>query len=590
MNSLKKIPDGWAPQHLGNLVEIIGGGTPSKRNESFFTGNIPWITVRDLVSDEIFSSERSITKEAVKASATNLIPAKSLVIATRVGLGKVGKLKINAAINQDLKALIPKKDINADYLFYYLKSIADYIKANGFGATVKGVRLDFLESLAIPLPGIIEQKKIVQKLDQLFKKIDKSIDLVRESLFLVGTLKDSFLYGEFHVKTDSLKIVELNQLVKIIGGGTPSKKKAAYFLGDIPWVTVRDMKNDVILDTERKISEDAVKESATNIVKAGNVLLATRVGLGKVCKLGTDAAINQDIKALVPNKEINVDYLFLFLKSLSEYIKANGAGATVKGVNLKFIQSIKVPLPTLDEQERIVDRVERCLESLTMEASILSSQLHDLITLKSAILDYAFQGKLIVVPATKKSNQTQTFGLLQAVGAIIEGYSRTKYRFGEMVTAKYAFLLQHVFQVPLGIQFQNQSFGPYDKSIKKAVYAGIKQHYFVKDKHGALVLGDKASRILDSKYGLVTQVRAGMEQLTQHLKNATGHKVELLATVCKSIMDTGSTDFSVIKKHFEDWVTPEQAFATKADKFSDTEINNCIKFIMQQKWDKNLVA
>ena len=92
----------------------------------------------------------------------------------------------------------------------------------------------------------------------------------------------------------------LGDLCDVVGGGTPPKDKPAFYSGDIPWATVRDMRQDVITETEFRITKDAVKSSATNIILLGNVVIATRVGLGRVCLLGQDTAINQDLVELCP--------------------------------------------------------------------------------------------------------------------------------------------------------------------------------------------------------------------------------------------------------------------------------------------------
>ena len=91
----------------------------------------------------------------------------------------------------------------------------------------------------------------------------------------------------------------IGDVCELIGGGTPSKMNEAFYKGDIPWATVRDMREDVITQTEFKITEDAVKKSSTNIIKANNVVIATRVGLGKVCLLNQDTAINQDLRGVM---------------------------------------------------------------------------------------------------------------------------------------------------------------------------------------------------------------------------------------------------------------------------------------------------
>ncbi len=148
----------------------------------------------------------------------------------------------------------------------------------------------------------------------------------------------------------------LGDICQVIGGGTPSKGKAKYYAGNIPWATVRDMRSEVISETECKITKEAVESSATNIIPKGNVVIATRVGLGKICLIDQDTAINQDLRGIVPNnpKTLSVQFLFSWLKSVAHLIVAEGTGATVQGVKLPFVKSLDVPIPSLPEQQRIV--------------------------------------------------------------------------------------------------------------------------------------------------------------------------------------------------------------------------------------------
>ncbi len=158
----------------------------------------------------------------------------------------------------------------------------------------------------------------------------------------------------------------LGDICKIIGGGTPPKNNAEYYTGNIPWATVRDMRNGIITETEFNITKNAIKNSSTNIIPAGNVIIATRVGLGKVCLLGQDTAINQDLRGIIPNnpKTLSVRFLFSWFKSISDLIVKEGTGATVQGVKLPFIKSLKIPVPPLPEQQRIVDILDKAFDGI----------------------------------------------------------------------------------------------------------------------------------------------------------------------------------------------------------------------------------
>jgi type I restriction enzyme S subunit len=188
----------------------------------------------------------------------------------------------------------------------------------------------------IPLP---EQQCIVEILDKAFVAIDKAKQNAEQNLRNAKEVFENYLQGVFESKGDNWEEKTLGEFCKIIGGGTPSKKKEEFYNGDILWATVRDMKVDLIEKTEHQITIDAINNSSTNIIPKGNVVIATRVGLGKVCVLKNDTAINQDLKGVIPiNKnKLSIDFLFRWFKSISNQIINNGTGATVQGVKLTFI-------------------------------------------------------------------------------------------------------------------------------------------------------------------------------------------------------------------------------------------------------------
>ena len=156
--------------------------------------------------------------------------------------------------------------------------------------------------------------------------------------------------------------VSLGEICQFVGGGTPSRKIPHYWNGCIPWATVKDFAADRISHTSEFISEEGLIHSASKVVPSGTVLLVTRVGLGKVAISGVDLAINQDIKAIFPSDEVLPEFLFWSLKYLGPEIENKGLGATVKGVTLKDVKDLEIPLLPLTKQRRIVNILNRAAE------------------------------------------------------------------------------------------------------------------------------------------------------------------------------------------------------------------------------------
>lgn len=189
----------------------------------------------------------------------------------------------------------------------------------------------------------------------------------------------------------------LGDVCDVIGGGTPAKDNEQFYLnGTILWATVRDMKSDIIADTEFKITDAAVNASSTNIIPKGNIVIATRVGLGKACLLARDTAINQDLKGIIPKNpsKLLVGYLFQWFKNNAQVIIDEGTGATVQGVKLPFIKSLILPIPPIEEQHRIVGILDDAFGNIAIAKSNAKKKLFSLDKLEKSLLDQAFTGQL----------------------------------------------------------------------------------------------------------------------------------------------------------------------------------------------------
>lgn len=171
-----RLPSGWAETTLGAvLISVIGGGTPSRMVPTYFDGHIPWFTVKDMKTLKPDDAEEHISEAAIAGSATNLVPANTLIVATRIALGRAIRPTVACAINQDLKALLPDSGINSDFLLYWIGANQRVIQDLGSGTTVSGIRLEALHGLSLLLPPSTEQTRIVEKLEELLSDLDTGV-------------------------------------------------------------------------------------------------------------------------------------------------------------------------------------------------------------------------------------------------------------------------------------------------------------------------------------------------------------------------------------------------------------------------------
>lgn len=164
-----ELPVGWEVCRLGDIfLSIKSGGTPSKNNPSYWDGEIPWASVKDLKFGEpIKDTQDKITAEGLEAGS-QLAAAGSILICTRMGLGKIGEALVDVAINQDLKAVQLGSEINKNYFINFFKTLS----LTGSGMTVAGIKQDELLSLLLPLPPEKEQSRIVARVEELMRLCD----------------------------------------------------------------------------------------------------------------------------------------------------------------------------------------------------------------------------------------------------------------------------------------------------------------------------------------------------------------------------------------------------------------------------------
>ena len=144
---------------------------------------------------------------------------------------------------------------------------------------------------------------------------------------------------------------------EILSGGTPSTKNAAYWQGDIPWITSADIVDIQTAVPRKYITEAAIRESATNIIPRGNVIVVTRVGLGKLFRNDFDVCISQDSQGLILKEGVSADFLVYVLKDRVASFKNTSQGSTIQGVTKRQLAELQIPLPPLEVQREIVAEI-----------------------------------------------------------------------------------------------------------------------------------------------------------------------------------------------------------------------------------------
>ncbi|EKD49197.1 MAG: hypothetical protein ACD_63C00230G0003 [uncultured bacterium] len=169
----------WDKVKLGEACEVFGGGTPSRTEEKYWGGNIPWLSARYFSDDHTIKGSEMITEIGLKNSSSKIAPKGSTILITRVSVGKFAIADQDYAINQDLTALVSKsKNLDPKYLWLISEIIAERVKNNAVGVGVTGVTRDFVVNQEIPLPPLATQKQIVEKIEAERALVESSKKLI----------------------------------------------------------------------------------------------------------------------------------------------------------------------------------------------------------------------------------------------------------------------------------------------------------------------------------------------------------------------------------------------------------------------------
>jgi len=352
--------------------------------------------------DVITETECKITKAAVKNSSTNIIPGDNVVIATRVGLGKVCLLGQDTAINQDLRGIVPidLTTLSVRYLFWWLKSIADLIVAEGTGATVQGVKLPFVKSLQIPLPPLPEQQRIVGILDEAFDGIATAKANAEKNLQNAHALFESHLHSVFTDACKTGELVTLADLATDITDGDHMPPPKA--LSGVPFITIGNIVKDTRMidftDTFMVRREYFDKLKPNKKPKEGDVLYTVTgsFGIPVLVTENRDFCFQRHIGLVRPKPEVSSEWLYYLLLSPQVLRQANdgATGTAQKTVSLKLLRGFQVPHESLAFQQATVEKLNAIIEETQRLESIYQRKLSALDELKKSLLHQAFSGEL----------------------------------------------------------------------------------------------------------------------------------------------------------------------------------------------------
>lgn len=262
------------------------------------------------------------------------------------------------SVSTDCLVLLPDPQIKCKYLYYFFKSHMNVLEAGFKGAGLKHTNKKYIEDIEInKVLDLITQDRIISRLDKISENIEK---LNRELGLFDSLVKARFveMFGN-PVNNDKEWIRDsVERLCKeIYGGGTPSKSHPEYYEdGEIPWITSKDMKTDILIDSQIHINEDGVSNSTARIVPKNSVIMVIRSGILKhtlpVAINAVPITVNQDLKVFIPGNRIVTNFLAYQFKMMEKDILSGVRAVTADNIEFDALKRRELIVPPIELQQQ----------------------------------------------------------------------------------------------------------------------------------------------------------------------------------------------------------------------------------------------
>lgn len=379
---------------IGEIARFVGGGTPAKSNADFYSGDIPWVSPKDMKVWRVDSSEDMITQAAIDGSAAKLLPPETVLVVVRSGILKhtlpVGISARPLTINQDLKGLIPSDRVHPAYLARMVKAAEPTVLRWVRATTADNFPIEKLKELRIPLPSLPDQQRIAAILDHA----DTLRRLRRRSIATFESLQAA-LFNEMFASKFREEGPLISDVCDSIANWRPDADWGSEVflyldLGSIDQQAKRLCLPEPILRSE-------APSRARQRVRKGDVLVSTvrpyLNGVAIVPEVPKDATASTGFTVLRPRiNETTTNFLFSIVRSdkfINEMVRLS-TGASYPAVSDKIVKAFRLPKSTRGEREEFDAKMVICNEQIrSREASLLWSE-----KLFGSLEHHAFRGEL----------------------------------------------------------------------------------------------------------------------------------------------------------------------------------------------------
>jgi len=388
----------WPTIPLSETGTWLSGGTPARKNESYWNGTIPWIGTKDLKGFDLLDASEHITETAAAEGARVVGPGVVLFVTRGMSLAKefrVGVSGVRLSFNQDVKAIVPRDDLYPRFLAWFLVASEQEVLGRVDTAShgTKRLPLERIEGLDVPLPPFPEQRRVAAILDEadaLRRKRREALGLLDE------LLRSSFLemFGDPVTNPRGWETVALGEVCEITTGNTPSRERAEYFGEHVEWIKSDNINTPDHYLTRAREGLSEAGAAVGRVAPSGSVLMTCIAGsrdcIGNVAISDRIVAFNQQINALTPQAGLQTAYLYAVLLYGKPLVQGMSTESMKGMVSKGRLAAVRVPVPDPALQERW----KSVFEELCSRGADQRAHLSGVDELFGALLQCAFTGAL----------------------------------------------------------------------------------------------------------------------------------------------------------------------------------------------------
>ena len=360
-------------KRLGELCNIVSGGTPSRTKTEFWNnGTIPWVKIGDIKEKYINETDEFITKEGLDGSSTKMLPAGTILYTIFATLGEVGILEIAACTNQAIAGIMINdiKQLNTDYLYYYLKSKKTYVNRVGRGVAQNNINMSMLKALEVPVPELSKQLEIVKVIDKAYEVIE---DRKQELKCLDNLIRARFveMFGDPDNNEKGFIKAPMGDYMTLLtdfsSNGSYKTLDSGVTMYDEPnyaWMVRTTDLESGDMTAIKYIDEDAYELLAKSKIYGGEIIMNKIGSAGKVYlmpQIDMPASLGRNAFMFRYDERINVKYLYRLLTSeygqreIQQYVR----GAVTKTITKKDVRAVHIIVPPIELQNEFESFAEQ---------------------------------------------------------------------------------------------------------------------------------------------------------------------------------------------------------------------------------------